>query len=316
MLNAMIREALGPIPALLDDTSITDIFTNPDGFIWVKRWGKPEERSTHHMSAEKRRVCIKLLARAVNQFVDDTHPIVYGKIPWNGARFTGQLPPITHEPVFTIRSHHHQAEVSLQDYIDEGILMQAEAEALERAIRTEKNIVISGETGAGKTTLLIALLGLLRDDSTRVITIEDTEELKCKMQNWTGFYTSKDVSAQDLLHATLRSFPRRIVFGEVREGPVCYEMLQAWLTGHRGGMVTIHADSVRNTFTRIEELCREYIKAVPYECIASSIDMIVHLHAYKTHVEATGVAWVGAWSHEHGYAIKYVSDRPQHREVA
>ena len=150
---------------------------------------------------------------------------------------------------------------------------------LSEAIAERRNILIAGATGSGKTTLLNACLDHLARIAprTRLITIEDTPEIRVPLKNALGLRSSPDVSMDRLLVSTLRLAPDRIVVGEVREGSVLMTLIKAWDTGHPGGLTTLHANSAAEVVPRLKMLATEVLASDPTQRLMQSLDMIVFL---------------------------------------
>jgi type IV secretion system protein VirB11 len=139
------------------------------------------------------------------------------------------------------------------------------------------NIVIAGGTSTGKTTLANALLDEIAETRDRVMILEDTVELQCRSADHVSMRVEPGVSTMaDLVRATLRLRPDRIVVGEVR-GPEALELLKAWGTGHPGGIATIHAGSAHGALTRLEQLIQEVAVTPPRALIAESVNVIVFI---------------------------------------
>ena len=150
---------------------------------------------------------------------------------------------------------------------------------LSAAIADRRNILIAGATGSGKTTLLNACLDELAKIAprTRLITIEDTPEIRVPLKNTLGLRSSAEVSMDRLLVSTLRLAPDRIVVGEVREGAVLMTLIKAWDTGHPGGLTTLHANSAAEVLPRLRMLATEVLASDPTDRLMQSLDMIVFL---------------------------------------
>ena len=196
--------------------------------------------------------------------------------PGRGERFEGLLPPVSTSPCFSIRKP-ATTPFELGDYVDQGALAPALADALRDSIRTQANILIAGGTSSGKTTFTNALLAepALHDD--RVIILEDTRELKCAAPNAVQLRTHRgSTSLQSLVRSTLRLRPDRIIVGEVR-GPEALDLLKAWNTGHPGGITTLHANSAHGALRRLEQLTLEATPRAPFDLIAEAIDVVVFM---------------------------------------
>lgn len=180
---------------------------------------------------------------------------------------------------------------------------------LARQVKDRANVLVSGATGSGKTTFTNALLAHAPQED-RIICIEDTPELKIRGPNRVRFETHGDDDARALLRLTLRYRPDRIVVGEVR-GEEAYDLLQAWNTGHPGGVSTVHANSSEEAMYRLESLVTqsEQVKTWPLSAVrracASAVDVVVHL-AKRRVVEIVRVEGLAPGG---GYAIRRVFPR-------
>ncbi|TIS02279.1 MAG: P-type conjugative transfer ATPase TrbB, partial [Mesorhizobium sp.] len=190
-------------------------------------------------------------------------------------------------PCFAIRKP--AAKVyTLADYVAERIMLPLQADALKKAVRERRNMLIAGGTSSGKTTLANALLAEVAECDDRVILIEDTRELQCAARDCVALRTRRgSVTLADLVRSTLRLRPDRIIVGEVR-GAEALDMLKAWNTGHPGGIATVHANSARSALYRIEQLAQEAVVTVPRRLIAEAIDLIVFIagRGSSRHIDA------------------------------
>lgn len=273
----MLRTALGPsISKWLDDPEIIEIMLNPDGKLWVdrQRCGMADSGETLGPADGER--IIRLVAHHVAAEVHDLSPRVSAELPETGERFEGLLPPVVTAPSFAIRKP-APAIFSLGNYVDAGIMSEAEAEVLRCGVTDRLNILVAGGTGTGKTTLTNALLAEIAKTGDRVVLIEDTRELQCAAPNLVALRTKDGVaSLADLVRSSLRLRPDRIPIGEVR-GAEALDLLKAWGTGHPGGVGTIHAGSTIGALRRMEQLIQEAVVTVPRALIAETINMIVLL---------------------------------------
>ena len=304
--RAMLRTALGPvIAAALADPAVIEVMVNPDGSLRLDRLGQGRvDTGTRLAPAEVERI-IRLVASHVRAEVHADRPVVSAELPSHGdgvsgdprgggERFEGLLPPVSLGPCFAIRKPAARV-YTLDDYIADRILLPIQAEALRKAVRERRNILVVGGTSSGKTTLANALLAEMAALDERVILIEDTRELQCAAPDCVALRTRPGVvSMADLVRSTLRLRPDRIIVGEVR-GPEALDMLKAWNTGHPGGIATVHANSARSALYRIEQLCQEGIVTVPRRLIAEAIDLVVFIagrggaRRIETIAEVTGL---------------------------
>jgi type IV secretion system protein VirB11 len=297
-LDAKLRRELGDVvlQALADERT-EDIVLNPDSRLWVKHQGGGFE-CVGEMPPAQAQTAMGTIAAQRGTVVNYDRPFLEAELPIDGSRFEGILPPVTSRPVFAIRLRPRRI-FTLGDYESGGILSgqhdptnhprrrgnflelvrdRSHAEIIRLAVREKKNILVVGSTGSGKTTLVNAILDALaciapRD---RVITIEDTMELQCPVQNYVDLRAVGSVTMLDCLRASMRLKPTRIVVGEVR-GAEAHVMLKAWNTGHPGGAATVHANDAISGLVRLESLVAEATAAPQQNLIAEAIDLVVFI---------------------------------------
>ena len=304
--RAMLKTAMGPVIAqALSDPAVIEVMVNPDGKLWIDRLGEGRGNIGVRIHPSETERIIRLVASHVRAEVHADNPIVSAELP-SGERFEGLLPPVALGPCFAIRKPATKI-LTIADYVRDQIMVPIQAEALRKAVRDRKNILVAGGTSSGKTTLTNALLAEIADCDERVILIEDTRELQCAATDCVALRTRAGaVSMGALVRSTLRLRPDRIIVGEVR-GAEALDMLKAWNTGHPGGIATVHANSARSALYRIEQLVQESVTIVPRRLIADAIDIVVFIagrgsdRRIETIAEVTGLD-------EHGdYAITILS---------
>jgi type IV secretion system protein VirB11 len=304
--RAMLKTAMGPVIAqALGDPTVIEVMVNPDGKLWIDRLGEGRGNIGVRIHPSETERIIRLVASHVRAEVHADNPIVSAELP-SGERFEGLLPPVATGPCFAIRKPATKI-LTIADYVRDQIMVPIQAEALRKAVRERKNILVAGGTSSGKTTLTNALLAEIADCDERVILIEDTRELQCAAKDCVALRTRAGaVSMGNLVRSTLRLRPDRIIVGEVR-GAEALDMLKAWNTGHPGGIATVHANSARSALYRIEQLVQESVTIVPRRLIADAIDMVVFIagrgseRRIETIAEVTGID-------EHGdYVVKPLS---------
>lgn len=292
--RTMLKTAMGPVIAqALGDPAVIEVMVNPDGKLWIDRLGEGRGNIGVRIHPSETERIIRLVASHVRAEVHADNPIVSAELP-SGERFEGLLPPVALGPCFAIRKPATKI-LSITDYVRDRIMVPIQAEALRKAVRERKNILVAGGTSSGKTTLTNALLAEIADCDERVILIEDTRELQCAAKDCVALRTRAGaVSMGDLVRSTLRLRPDRIIVGEVR-GAEALDMLKAWNTGHPGGIATVHANSARSALYRIEQLVQECVSIVPRRLIAEAIDMVVFISGrgssrrIETIAEVTGL---------------------------
>ena len=275
MVNATsLSDLLGPLAEVLDAPDVIEVSCNPDGQVFVERFGAGAERwGTLDPGRTSRfvRWCATLTETAVT--VD--RPILSGRIPGTAHRIEALLPPVTDGPCFSIRRH-RETVPSLEECVPEDVSRRI----LTDAIAAKKNILIAGATGAGKTTLLNACLGEMERiaPETRLLVIEDTPEIRSPFRNSVALRTSDGVTMDRLLVSALRQAPDRIVVGEVREGSVLLTLIKSWNTGHPGGLVTLHANSADEVIDRLSLLATEVMTTDPVPIFMQATDLILFIH--------------------------------------
>ena len=278
-LTERLRRDLGPlVEGALNDSKTTDILLNADGNLWLKQLGAPS-RIIGKMEAWRVTSAMKTLAGLLGKTIGGKEPILDGELPFGNERFAGQLPPVVSAPCFAIRKPAiHVFPLDL--YVEQGIMTQAQCDAIKQAVRDHKNILVVGGTGSGKTTLINAIIQAMVDcdPNERVFIIEDTGEIQCSAINCVQYHTTLEVSMTDLLKTTLRMLPDRIIVGEVR-GAEALDLLDAWNTGHDGGAGTLHANSPQAALQRLKSLITRN-KFAPTDIeplIAEAVHVVVHI---------------------------------------
>jgi pilus assembly protein CpaF len=249
---------LGPLEPLLKDPTITDILVNTHDTVFVERNGMLEETPTRFKDDKHLlRIISKIVAR-VGRRIDESQPMVDARLA-DGSRINAVIPPLAVDgPLLSIRKF-SKIPIGLDRLIQLGSVPPQMAEVLRAIVRSRRNVLISGGTGSGKTTLLNAMSAFI-DHRERVVTIEDSAELQLQQRHVARLETRPaniegrgEVAQRDLVKNALRMRPDRIIVGEVRAGEA-FDMLQAMNTGHDGSMTTVHANTARDSLSRIEQM--------------------------------------------------------------
>src|SRR5579859_63472 len=313
--TSALRSVLGPLLVYLDDPAVVEIMLNADGIVWIEKLGRGVLRTPVAMLATDAERMLRLVASEVLVELNAQSPSLSAKLPhpW-GARLQAAIPPIVDAPVFALRKP-ARIVFSLDDYVNEGILLPPQREALARAVRDRDNILIGAGTGSGKTTFANALVKVIAEDTTdRVHIVEDTPELQCSAPNRLQVLVQPGVhSWRDAIMAAMRFRPDRILVGEVRDGSAL-ELLKAWNTGHPGGIATIHANDTRAMLDRLCQLIEEVVHPAPRALVAQSIQVCAHIQRDKTHPAGrrlSGLDRVSGLNPDGSWKLEPICLRPQ-----
>lgn len=276
--NKLNRELGTHIVAALADDDVLEICVNSDGRIWVEKKAERLFDTGEMLSPENLLAALGTIAAMLGSELNATTPVLEGRLPLDGSRVAGTIPPTTPDgPSMSIRKH-ASAIFPLSRYVDEGRISPEAADYLREAIREARNILVAGGTSSGKTTFVNALIRELLEIAPRerLIVIEDTAELQCATTNKQTFVSSETVSMRKLLKTALRYRPDRIIIGEVRGGEAL-DLLKSWNTGHPGGLATVHANNAPAALLRLEQLIAEVSVAPMSALIAEAIHVVVFM---------------------------------------
>ncbi len=297
---------LAPLSEFLERTDVTDIYINRPGELWVETLGGMiENHEVAGLDTPKLERLARQIAAFSSQGINREHPVLSATLP-DGARIQIVAPPATRGDLAIAVRKHVVADFSLDHYTASGAFdelisqknkplpgkeltrLQGKGDftgLLRSAVQQRLNILISGGTSTGKTTFLNALIAEI-DEGERLILIEDTPELAMRHKNAVGLIAARSalgesvVTMEDLLNASLRMRPDRIILGELR-GPEAFSFLRAVNTGHPGSMTTVHADSPARAVEQIALLILQSGTRLDRDSIThyvrTSIDVFVQL---------------------------------------
>lgn len=280
---------LDVLQELIEDDAVTEIMVNGPNQIFIERQGRIQKWEKKFTSQQKLEDVIQQIVGKCNRVINESMPIVDARLE-NGARVHAAVSPVAlNGPILTIRRFPDKP-ITMEKLIAKGSITQACADFLAKLVQARYSLLIGGGTGSGKTTFLNALSAYIPEDE-RVITIEDSAELQiqgvdnlvrleAKAANAQG---GKEITIRDLIKASLRMRPDRLLIGEVR-GSEAVDLLQALNTGHEGSLSTIHSNSSKDMGSRLETMVLMGMD-IPLEAvqrqIVSGVDILIHLGRLK-----------------------------------
>jgi len=280
----VILPFLKPIEHLILDESISEVMVNGPDRIFIEKAGYLEQVKDVSLSERSLLVAVKNIARRLGDDVSETKPILDSRLP-DGSRVAAVIPPCSLSGVtLTIRKFNAR-HFEVEDLIRVGTLDQTLANRVEDDVLKRRNVLISGGTGTGKSTLAGVLAKFIPEDE-RILLIEDTAELRLVQANLVRFEARREqnglpaIAIRDLLKASLRHRPDRIILGEIRGGEA-FDLLQLLNTGHAGTLSTIHANSAKQGLARFTSCVLQSGVELPYRAIKTnigdSLDVVVHI---------------------------------------
>ncbi|WP_067476965.1 CpaF family protein [Actinomadura hibisca] len=286
LIRRVVDEALGlgVLEPLLADPNVTEIMVNGPDTVFVERAGRVFRLDGGFASEDQLYQTIDRIVAQVNRRVDESSPMVDARLP-TGERVNVIVPPLSLVgPILTIRRF--PRAYTIEELVGMGAMDPASGMLLASFVRARLNMVIAGGTGTGKTTMLNALSAFV-PESERIITIEDSAELRLKQEHVIPLESRPPniegkgaITIRDLVRNALRMRPDRIIVGEVRGGETL-DMLQAMNTGHDGSLVTVHANTTEDTINRLQTLASMSDVKLPFEAIrnqiSSAVDAVVQL---------------------------------------
>jgi pilus assembly protein CpaF len=279
---------LRPIEDLIRDPEVSDILVNGSSRVFVEKHGELRPVPDAVISEKSLQVAVRNMARILGDEISEEKPLLDARLP-DGSRVAAVFPPCSVTGTILAIRKFHSRRYTADELVRIGTLPMGLFKDLRDAIENRKNILISGGTGSGKTTLLNALASLI-PETDRIVVIEDTSELQLQSPNLVRLEARREqtglpaVTMRDLLRATLRLRPDRILLGEVRGGEA-FDLLQALNTGHAGSLSTIHANSAELALSRFTNCILMSGIELPYAAIRASIaeasNLILHIERRK-----------------------------------
>ena len=276
-----IATFLKPIAAYLADESVSEVMINGPQEIFIERKGIIERTQAVFRDEQALVAAVRNIAQFVGRRIDEDNPVLDARLP-DGSRISAVLPPCSRKGTTLSIRKFSKSIPSFVDMINRGSITKEAARFLDVCIFLAKNAIISGGTGSGKTTLL-NVLGSRIPAGQRVLIVEDSSELKIKSDHIVYFETKPAdeqgkgaVTVRDLIKASLRLRPDRIIVGEVR-GAEALDLISAMNTGHGGSMGTAHANTPYDALVRLETLAMMGDSNVPPAAVRRQIAAAIHI---------------------------------------
>ncbi|MBI2995885.1 MAG: CpaF family protein [Candidatus Melainabacteria bacterium] len=280
---------LGPIEPLLKDPTVNDILVNGPEKVYVERKGVLEKTDIVFDDEFHLMKVISRIVSGVGRRVDESSPMVDARLK-DGSRVNAIVLPLSIDGAALSIRKFSEKKFMLEDLIKFGAMTENMCEMLKLCVLCRLNIIVSGGTGSGKTTFLNALSRYIPNHE-RVVTIEDAAELQLQRDHVVRLETRPpnlegkgEITQRDLVKNALRMRPERIILGEIRSGEAL-DLLQAMNTGHDGSMGTLHANTSRDAFSRLETMCLmsgiELPQRAIREQIASAVNLICQLNRFS-----------------------------------
>jgi pilus assembly protein CpaF len=275
---------LKPIEHLILDDSISEVMVNGPDCIFIEKAGFIEPVRGVSLGEKSLMVAVKNIARRLGDDISESKPILDSRLP-DGSRVAAVIPPCSVNGVtLTIRKFNSR-HFGIEDLIQAGTLERWLANQLEGYVLARKNLLICGSTGSGKTSL-VNVLGKFIPADERIVLIEDTSEIHMCQDNLVRFEARQPqnrlpaITIRDLLKASLRHRPDRLILGEIR-GSEAFDLLQLLNTGHSGSLSTVHATSAKQGLARFTSCVLQSGVDLPYRAVKTnvgdSVNVVVHL---------------------------------------
>jgi pilus assembly protein CpaF len=275
---------LKPIEHLILDDTISEVMVNGPDHVFIEKQGFVEPVENIHLGEKSLMVAVMNIARRLGDDISESKPILDSRLP-DGSRVAAVIPPCSVNGVtLTIRKFNAR-HFGVEDLVQAGTLERWLANQLEGYVLARKNILIAGATGSGKTSMLNVLGKFIPSDE-RILLIEDTSEIHMSQDNLVRFEARQPqnglpaITIRELLKASLRHRPDRLILGEIRGGEA-FDLLQLLNTGHSGSLSTVHATSARQGLARFTSCVLQSGVDMPYRAIKTnvgdSVNVVVHL---------------------------------------
>lgn len=308
---------LAPIASLLENDEITEILINGYDDVFIERAGLLEPVPTTFPSEYALMSALRNLSQYVGRELSEHSPILEARLP-DGSRVEAVIPPASPRGATVCIRRFRRERLTLTRLIASGAVSEAAGDELRRIVVGRRNVMVSGGSGAGKTSLLNALASLA-PPTERIVVIEDSKELQLDLPHVVHFEAQPadttgrgEITVRQLLRATLRMRPDRVVIGEIRGGEAL-DLVQAMTSGHRGCLTTVHGTVPMDALSRLETMALMSDVEIPIAVLraqlASAIDVVVQLARGKDGIRrVTHIAELVGFDERSGFRIKTLFD--------
>jgi len=288
LFSQTVLQFLGPVRDFLEDDGVSEVMINGPDEIYIETKGKLIKTDRKFNSPDSLMAAIRNISQFVGRSIDEKNPILDARLP-DGSRVHAMIPPVARRGPYVSIRRFSRYLLGMEELIKGGTLPRSLADFIKACVQARKNIVVAGGTGSGKTTLLNIISSFI-PPTERIIVIEDSSELMLQQAHVLPMETQRpdkqgkgEVTIRELVRASLRLRPDRIVVGECRGGEAL-DMLQAMNTGHSGSMTTLHANSGKDALSRLETMAIMSGVEMPLNAVraqvASAVELIVQISRF------------------------------------
>ncbi|MDR2878618.1 MAG: Flp pilus assembly complex ATPase component TadA [Fusobacteriales bacterium] len=297
--NNYALQKMSKIHKYLLNDDVTEIMLNVDGYVRIEDNKRKYKTDIHFNEDESMLIIRAVTSENKKEMSRDKNSIISGILA-TGDRFEGiSGQESKNKTIFCIRKKARKI-YTLNDYVESQIISEEEKEYIVHKIKERKNILIIGGTGSGKTTFINACLNEFSSSETRFIILEDTDEIQCSAPDTVKLESSEKTTMSKLMQSCMRLRPDIIIVGEMRSGEEVLSLLEAWNTGHNGGLSTVHANNCIGGIYRLQQLLMNHNKIVPQHSasfIANSVDILINIQKVEGRRKITEIAEIQGYDY-------------------